>query len=184
MRHGKPEMDLNAIRKIRMSPHEMGQIIRDYENSELNCQQQIPTDSNDIANQCDVFFASELVRAQSSIMMLDKPSDVIYNSCFNESNLPYQNWRSPKFTFFTWAILFRIAWMLGFNKNGESIKSGQERAQIAATKLINHTSSDQNTLLLGHGIMNRLVAKQLKQNAWRQTYNSGNGYWSYVVFEK
>nr|WP_244309277.1 hypothetical protein [Pseudomonas duriflava] len=39
-------------------------------------------------------------------------------------------------------------------------------------------------LLLGHGIMNRLIAKQLKRRGWEQNVKQGSDYWSYAIFEK
>jgi hypothetical protein len=39
-------------------------------------------------------------------------------------------------------------------------------------------------MLIGHGIINRLLAKKLRSSGWKGPKNPGNNYWEYAVYEK
>lgn len=183
MRHGQPVIHLESMRNDRKSPAETGQVIADYEFTDLDTNQTPPLKSINIAHECATTFSSDMLRAISSSQMLGLDSEVMTNACFRESSHPYLKWSAPKLKFFTWCILFRLAWFLGFDKNGESISNGRERAEISAKKL--HQSALQNhaVLLVGHGIMNRLIVSKLKKMGWKKTQSTGHGYWSYIVME-
>ena len=184
MRHGRPLLHLEAIKNQRKSPAETGEVIRNYEFSELAPQQKIPIASMDIAHACAVSFSSSMHRAIGSVQMLGLANDVVIHACFAESAHPYLNWRWPKLRFFTWCILFRVAWLMGFAKNGEAISIARDRAQQSAGKLQQAAQKEQTVLLLGHGIMNHLIVAQLKKLGWQKTLSTDRDYWSYTVLEK
>lgn len=184
MRHGRPILHLEALKNKRKSPAETGAVIRDYEFSELDPKQQPPVASVDIANACTITYSSSMHRAIGSVQMLDLANDVTIHGCFAESAHPYLNWRWPKLKFFTWCFLFRLAWFMGFAKNGEAISTARDRAQISADRLAQAAQNERAVLLLGHGFMNHLIATKLKQQGWKKTSVSGRDYWSYIVLEK
>ncbi len=183
MRHGQPEIDLDLVKKQKMTPRYLGEIVTQYELTGLNCSQTPPTDSKVIAEGCNVSLSSNLPRAIASVQLLGLSEKNLTDECFSESRLPYLNWNKPSLSFFTWAILFRIAWLFGFSKNGESIRLARKRAKIGAAKLHDLAHSHNSVLLLGHGIMNRLLVKELKSQGWAEKKNTGEKYWSYIVFE-
>ncbi|MGL5453854.1 MAG: phosphoglycerate mutase [Citrobacter telavivensis] len=37
-------------------------------------------------------------------------------------------------------------------------------------------------LLMGHGVMNRLIAKELVSMGWKEYRRQGNGYWNAVIY--
>lgn len=90
---------------------------------------------------------------------------------------------NPKLNFLCWAMIFRLCWLFGFAKNGEPIHEAKERARLGANYLSALANQHESVFLLGHGIMNRLIAKQLKSQGWKQTESTGESYWSYSVFE-
>lgn len=184
MRHGRPLVHLESMRHERKSPAETGAVIRDYEFTDLDRQQIVPHRSLDIAHACTVTFSSDMQRAVSSTDMLGLKNIVTRDACFRESDHPYLTWQKPKLKFFTWCIIFRLAWFLGFAQNGESIKVGRERAQISADKLQQAAQKDGTVMLLAHGIINRLIAAKLKQKGWRIIETTGHDYWSYIVLER
>ncbi|HJE68756.1 hypothetical protein [Pseudomonas oryzihabitans] len=57
---------------------------------------------------------------------------------------------------------------------------GRDRQQKSATL----AGGPDNVLLLGHGVMNRLIARQLQRQGWVEVSKSGSGYWGFAVYEK
>jgi broad specificity phosphatase PhoE len=97
--------------------------------------------------------------------------------------LPYLEWNSPKLTLFSWFIIFRLAWLCGFSKNGESIHNAKARAKLGADRL-EHSAKEVGAVLhVGHGIMNRLLIKELKQRNWFVKSHTGEKYWSYTILK-
>lgn len=183
MRHGKPKIDLNSLKQW-MSSRYLGCLVNTYETVGLDADNCPPDDAIDISRQCSVFFSSDLPRAIDSVKLLPTNSQPCIDPCFRESSFPYLNLQRPYLPFRAWALLYRVAWLFGFAKNGESITAAKQRAKTATDKLINTAKTDSNTLVMGHGILNRLIDRELKNQGWLKKYHSGNGYWSYQVFEK
>lgn len=184
MRHGRPIIHLESMRADLKTPAETGQVIRDYKFGALDPNQTPPENSINIAKSSQQIFSSDLPRAVGSVNMLGVSADMVKNECFRESDHPYFNWQKPKLKFFTWCILFRLMWFFGFSKNGESIKIGRKRAQISAAILSKAAQNHDAPMLLGHGIINRLIMSELKKQGWRKTEANGHDYWSYIVLEK
>lgn len=188
MRHGQPELDLNALNHLRKSPAETGQIIVKYETTDLAAKQTPPHTSLEIANSCNQVFSSDMLRtissAQHIISYMQGDYRISTNACFRESAHPYLEWKQPKLKFFTWCILFRLGWFMGFAKNGEAISLARKRAQTSAERLQLSAVQNGDILLLGHGFMNRLIVAKLKKLGWRKTHSTGHKYWSFITMEK
>jgi len=182
MRHGQPTTDLNALKRKRLAPYDIGKIVKAYELVSLNIEKTPNIEAKEIASQCNVALSSDLPRAIESLNTLSQAANA-KDKIFRESTLPYICWHQPKLSFFTWAIIFRVLWLFGFAKNGESIKAAKQRAKVGAQKLHDLALEHDSVLLLGHGIINRLLAKELKSNGWRQVAHTGENYWSYKTFE-
>jgi hypothetical protein len=183
MRHGKPSLDLEAIKSERMASARLGQIVNEYERSDLDPSYKPGKDSINIAKEYSVSISSDLPKFISSTKLLGFGGINSVDPCFRESALPYLAWNSPNLTFFTWAIIFRLAWLCGFSKNGESFKDAKLRSVLGADKL-EHSAREEGTVLhVGHGIMNRLLIKELRRRKWVVKGHTGEKYWSYAVLE-
>lgn len=184
MRHGRPELDLDRLRRKKMAPIMVGQVVKDYEHSGLSDESKPPSDAINISGACDRAYCSDLPRAVESIARLELDEIVFINELFRESSLPYLKWGKPKLTFFTWCIIFRIMWLFGFAKNGEAIADAKERGRQCVDKLCQDAASNDMVLFLGHGIMNRLISSELKKQGWIKLSGSTEQYWSYVIWQK
>lgn len=61
------------------------------------------------------------------------------------------------------------------------------RAGIVAQELEALSRQKGSVLLLGHGIMNLLIAQRLRTQGWKSLQVSGNGYWKfseYALYDK
>lgn len=70
-----------------------------------------------------------------------------------------------------------MLWLCGYSRGVESFSKAREQAQRAAQRLIS-LAEEGMVLLLGHGIMNRLTARQLLAHGWKSETRHGNKYWS------
>ncbi len=183
MRHGKPVMDLDKIKYQKMPATHLAKIVDEYEKTDLD-HLNLPLDEAlEIAAESTVSVCSDLPRAISSVRVLGLEKVIRIDPVFRESALPYLELKRPKLTFFTWAILFRLAWFCGFSRNGESIRNAKVRAKYGANILENFAEKETVVLHVGHGIMNRLLIKEFKRKGWKVKDCTGEKYWSYTVLE-
>lgn len=136
-----------------------------------------------ILDEADIIFCSELKRSIESVNLFDKSATHI-NELFNEVELPYASWSFIRLKPSLWLIIFRILWFLGYSKNVESYHSAKKRAKLAAKMLIDLSNNDKNIILMGHGLMNKLIIKELLVCNYTKTRSSGNKNWSYSILSR
>ena len=125
---------------------------------------------------------SELKRSSDSVLLYGKKVD-IKDRIFNEADLPYANWAFIKLPLTLWAFLFRFMWLFGYKENGESLKEAKQRAIKATDLLVKISEKNKNITLLGHGLMNRLIANELQNRGWMSQKKMGTNNWNYGVFK-
>lgn len=80
--------------------------------------------------------------------------------------------------------MLSAAWFLGYsNNNGEPISSARKRAEAAFLILRRMAEVHGSVMLIGHGIINRLVANRLKMDGWRGPRNPRNRYWEFGIYD-
>lgn len=88
-----------------------------------------------------------------------------------------------KFNPKVWLIFFRILWLFGYSQNCESFKETKLRAKKATEKLIDLSKQHKAIILVGHGIMNRLIRKELILYKWDETKKLKSNNWNYGIFK-
>jgi len=134
------------------------------------------------AKRCNAVFSSSLKRSIQSAELLSAECTLVVDPLFVEAGMPYAEWHFAKFAPKYWAVLFRILWYLGYSRNSESYRVARQRAVNAAHRLVEFAESHQSVLIVGHGIFNRLVAKELRALGWSGPRNPGSNYWGFGVF--
>ncbi len=175
MRHGQPR--IAAAEKISML--EMKDWIAQYNRSEV-IRAPAPEASLQLAATASTVVSSSAPRALSSVEVLGLQPAVV-DALFCEAQLPHGGWRFPRLSPFTWAFIFRVLWLCGYSSNVESFGAAKQRASAAAQRL-QALAGDEPVLLLGHGVMNRMIAKQLLASGWTRQQRSGSRYWSASVY--
>jgi len=183
-RHGKP--DIGKWGKIPSS--EMIQWINCYNESGVTIDNKPCSES--LAHAKNSFVVcSTLERSMHSVELL-KVDEFVADASFCEAELPVVNVPLLKMAPHSWSIMFRIFWFLGLSKNVESKMEISSRVKLACTTLETLAEEHKNILLIGHGIMNRLIAKELLERGWGgekapngKKYH-GYSYWEYSVFIK
>jgi broad specificity phosphatase PhoE len=177
MRHGQP----NLAAHDKVSALGMKRWIEQYDLSEI-VNLPPPKASLELALTAQVIVSSSAPRALTSIQALGLIPNIV-DEIFCEAQLPHGQWALPRFSPFTWAFILRILWLCGFSGNVESARKTKVRA-IEAAQRLQSLSGKGSVLLLGHGFMNRMIAKQLATDGWTRHASSGNRYWSATTYRR
>lgn len=178
MRHGKPALEnYHAV-----AARDMVDWIADYNRSEIGTD---AATQEAIAAVRDIGLAttSSAPRALTSLAALGK-APASEDTTFREAALPVVRVPLLRLSPFIWAFVFRLLWLCGVTKDSESYAQAKRRSRQAADKLAALASGRDSVLLLGHGFMNRLIARQLLLQGWVEVSKSGSGYWGFAVYEK
>lgn len=178
IRHGKP--DVNTDKKL--SADDMARWIEDYDYSKVSDNPPLVL-SQDISATQSIVVASPLPRALTSLKRLGIEPDII-DPLFREAPLPLFNFRGLKLLPLTWAFWLRILWLAGYSGVVESRSLTHRRSVAAANQLIDLAEKNGTVLLMGHGIMNRMIGSRLKKERFRVTAETGKSYWRAVVYER
>ena len=176
IRHGQPILQASRW----LAPYEMGQWIAAYDQALVETTT-IPAASIAACSGATVIFASTLARATSSASALGHHAPRI-DAVFGEATLPFPLWRFPRLPARLWAVLFRLSWLMGYARGADALASVTARARNASALLI-AGAADGRVLLIGHGLMNRLIARELRAAGWLHTGRHHSGYWGTVSLE-
>lgn len=174
MRHGRP-----ILAPARwLAPYEMAQWIAQYDESVVHAAE-VPAASIALAA-APAVIASTAPRATSSVQALGRQR-CDADALFSEAGLPHALWRFPRLPAAVWAAIFRLLWLAGYARGADSFSATRLRARRAAERLASLATAGP-VLLMGHGIMNRLIGKELLRAGWVQVSSQGNSYWSASVY--
>ena len=177
MRHGEPRL----ARGRWIAPMQMGQWIDLYNRSIIK-EGGIPAQCSEAALSASTIVASTAPRASASARALgDLP--FMQEAIFTEAELPFALWRAPWLPAEAWAVIFRLLWLFGYARGSDSLQITRRRARAAAERLV-ALAAKGPVLLVGHGIMNRLIGKELQALGWLARNRQGSRYWSMGVYEQ
>src|SRR4030095_16744617 len=83
----------------------------------------------------------------------------------------------------SWDALARAGWLLGIAAGDESFREAGIRSANAANRLVSLARQHGAVALVGHGMLNTLIARRLRASGWT---GSGNPrvYWGSVPLRK
>ena len=175
IRHGSPELEL----KGRLNAKEIKQLVVTYNQSGI---QDSPPELLIKRFNEHYVVCSDLERSIQSAKRFEFKQIHLSDALFKESGIPHFDQSFFKLPAMSWFTLLRIMWLFGFKKNGESFTQTKFRAKQAANKLIALAEKNEKVILVGHGLMNRLIAKQLRLKHWQGPASPGRKYWEYGVY--
>ncbi len=123
---------------------------------------------------------SDLQRAIDSALLMGVEISE-QSSLLREARLPHPNMLPWSMSWKTAIAVCRVAWLFGYSRNADGIERDRARAGHAAKWLSVLADEEDEVVVIGHGIMNRLIIKQLVLSGWSRTESSHEGYWSYQV---
>jgi broad specificity phosphatase PhoE len=180
LRHGIP--DLPGWDKIHSS--RMPEWIKAYNSAGvkneigLSCQEMVSELRHNF------IVCSNLNRSTHSAKIIGYQSPHLIDASFCEAELPKIQLPIIKLTPHVWSMIFRVFWYAGVSPKAESVKKFESRVSLAAEKLIQLAQNHDSVLLIGHGIINRFLAKELIAKGWlgKEAPNR-NKYWGYKYWE-
>jgi len=178
LRHGKPSYTFKG--KARAS--DISREIELYDKANLADH---PTpEALDIALRCDSVVCSALSRSLETANALGFEKINSTNAHFNEAALPHFKRGDIVMPIVAWVAVLRIFSLSGFSRHGESYLQCKQRATQATKDLITTAQNHQRTLLVGHGIFNHFIAKELRKQNWLGPKSPGKSHWSFAVYTK
>jgi len=148
-----------------------------------------PIDETEISHElqvlvenADILLTSKLSRTNETLKVFGKEPNYSH-VIFNEAELPYSDLTLFRMPAKFWTVFFRAAWLLGYRSNSESYTEAKIRAGVAVDKLIEFSKQHKTVLLVGHGVMNRLIIKALQKRGVVLKEKTGDGNLSYSVLE-
>lgn len=175
IRHGPPEFD--SSRWLHQS--DLEQLLADYKASRVVCPAPADLLAKLFAFSEKQVFCSALPRCIDSAAALGF-ADAVLIPELNEADLPSPNWLRIPIPYRAAVIALRLAWFLGYSGSSNSYRSTLERADAAAEKLTEIAREHGSVLIIGHGVMNRLVSRSLRKAGWRADARARSGYWSVI----
>lgn len=178
MRHGKPTFTDSS----RVTSLEMAGWIAQYDLSDTG-NDVPPESSKSLASSASKNISSPLPRALSSLNALGCEVDLI-DKVFREADLPIYPLSAFRLSPALWAVFYRVLWLCGLSRNVETLGRVKQRAFQAADILVTFAKvSNGPVLLMGHGVMNRLIARELISMGWKEHRRQGKGYWSAGIYK-
>lgn len=178
LRHGMP--DISTHKRIRAN--EIPAWIEKYNAAGLISSHRPTSEAIKVANQCNVVVCSDLRRSIESAHTLGLQDIHYIETIFREMNLPYSIFHSPKLPPVLWLVFFRILWSFGYSSNGESLREAKLRASNCASRLKEIAHTNESVIFVGHGFVNRYIAKELLHNGWQGPASPGLRYWDFGVY--
>ncbi len=139
-----------------------------------------PAAAKHLANNVAYRISSPLPRALTSLAALGQQSTQL-DAIYREAALPCPPWQRLSLPPALWVIVFRLLWLAGYSANGESLQAARQRAQDAADRLV-ILARNGPLLLMGHGIFNRMIGKELQLRGWQASGRPPAAYWQSVTF--
>ncbi len=178
LRHGEVDIDTNK----NISASQFKEWITKYNNANIKVEFSSKKEVENILNEADILVSSSLKRAVQSMELFDKTAFEV-NTVFDEAELPCANWSLLKLKPKSWLIIFRILWFFGYSTNSESYKMFKSRVRRATKRLIDLSKEHKTVILIGHGVINNFIRKELLLAKYDEEKKLKNSNWDYGVFQ-
>lgn len=176
IRHGKPAAAINP----KLSASGFASWVRNYNQSKLVADS-LPPEWLEPSLAGHFIVSSDLPRAIDSVQRcLNREPDMQLKQ-LREMDIP--RYKLPfVLKAYTWLGMSRIFWLLGFSGKVESFKDAKNRAKASAELLQTLASQHGSVAFFGHGLLNRYIAKELRNLGWNET-SQGKKYWSIITLK-
>jgi broad specificity phosphatase PhoE len=125
---------------------------------------------------------SNLRRCVESAAWLAPSADIQIDPELREAALPdslgtsVRMWPGPRI------VLARLAWWLNWRQSVEPVRGARQRARQAAERLCSLAREHRSVAVVGHGIFNRFIARQLSRRGWCGPAILPTAHWAIAKF--
>ncbi|MBB2480800.1 histidine phosphatase family protein [Bacillus sp. APMAM] len=176
IRHGKSTLKEHQ----RITCDEFRKWIQKYNDHGVLTETSFPPHALEKIAHAKVVMTSDLKRAVESAKLLNPPIKTIADSVFREVELPIPKRKLSRIKLHPgmWSVTMKCLWYWGYSSQCESISKAKERAIRASKILIEYAEKHQSVVLVGHGVFNLFIAKELHKLGWKGHKRSGTKHWS------
>ena len=174
LRHGKPDFSVHWLNPKEGVKHSLNL----YATSRVTTA--VPDELSTLSSSVDTCVTSELIRTIDSAKLLGFKVTTA-SALFNESELPFPNRLLFPLSWKLFLVLYRLLWFFGCSQNCPGKLKDKERARLGSVHLANLAANNEVVLLIGHGIINRLICSELQKSGWSIDDKSGLSYWSSIT---
>jgi len=175
LRHGEPDVTDPG----RLRAGEFHRWIDAYNSAGLKKASRPSAEALAVAADCATVVCSDLPRSVESAKALGIEKIDYVDPLFREAGLPYADFPSPRLPPELWAAWFRVLWLCGYSPNSESIREAKSRAAECTGRFQAWSAKGTPVLLVGHGLANRFIARELLAAGWSGPENPGRRYWEF-----
>ena len=185
-RHGKLAWDFRTP----IPGHALGEWLRGEANAPLDPSSRANAELERLSRAAQCLITSPLRRSRDSAHLLAPSTAPLIDPCFREAELPSTFRSGVRLPPWIWAGLARLGWFCGWPAGVESFRDARERAANAASFLTAHAEArgggggDGAVVLVGHGLMNILIAQRLRSGGWHGPRWPSPRHWSFGVYER
>ena len=126
---------------------------------------------------------SDLPRARASATLLGL-EPVLSDPLWAEAELPHPDRLPAALPWPAMLALCRLAWLVGYRANAAGRRADRRRAVAAADRLVELVAEGGAVALVGHGILNRMIRRELERRGWRTASRTGDGHWSCATLHR
>ncbi len=122
-------------------------------------------------------YCSCLPRSQETALALfGKSYLIVSDSVFREFDMKIVHATAfVKLPMDLWKGISRLTWLLGFNNKGvESYKEARKRVLLSTDNLEKLSNQEETAILVGHGMINIGISKQLRKRGWTLVEKKGH----------
>ncbi len=179
-RHGKPAWDFRTP----VAGHAFGKWRQGQDDAPLDAASRPGPALEQLIREARCVFASPLRRSRESAAVLNPSVTPIVDPEFREAELPSAFRSSLRLPPELWGWVARSAWFCGWSLGADTFAAARERAAKAAALLRARAAKDGVVALVGHGMMNILIAGHLRAAGWRGPRLPSRKHWGFGVYER
>ncbi len=179
-RHGRPGWDFRTP----ICGYALGDWRRGEDDAPLDSTNRPGEALVQLAREAACICTSPLRRSRESAELLATTAAMVVDADFREAELPCAFRSGLRLPPDVWAFLARSAWFCGWSAGAEGFQKARGRAAKAAALLRARAERDGVVLLMGHGLMNILIARHLRGVGWRGPRLPSQKHWGFAIYER
>ncbi|ENH96052.1 hypothetical protein J416_12644 [Gracilibacillus halophilus YIM-C55.5] len=178
IRHGKSKFTDNHP----ITGEEFKNWVKSYDDIGVFKEHLYPQETLNKIQSVNIVISSDLKRSIESAKLLHQNINITSMPLFRETELPIPLIKGIKLNPNVWLFTLRCLWFLGYSRDCESIFNAKLRAQKAAQVLIEQAQEHKSIALVGHGVFNMFIRKELLKKGWIGKRKTSSKHWSCMTY--
>lgn len=178
IRHGKPTITPQGW----IGGRELPQVINRYQSARIASDSFPPDDVQALVQSAKLVFTSDIPRAMHSAQILEPTISPVSNPLFREVDFWLECPINIRLPFHLWLFLDRLLLSFGYSSHSQSQANIKERVRNAAELLEQQSCETRSVVLVGHGITNLFIARELKKRGWHGPRTPKMEHWGCTTY--